>query len=45
MPAADIALYDKLEETLRLAILKAFMEPQFASIFLDDTAIAGRWKA
>jgi len=45
MPAADITLYDKLEETLRLAILKAFMEPQFASIFLDDATIATRWKA
>lgn len=45
MPTADIALYDKLEETLRLAILKAFVEPQFASIFLDDATISARWKA
>jgi hypothetical protein len=45
MPTADITLYDKLEETLRLAILKAFTEPQFASIFLDDATIATRWKA
>jgi hypothetical protein len=29
MPQADINLYDKLEETLRLAILKAFREPPF----------------
>jgi len=44
MPTADITLYDKLEETLRLAILKAFTEPQFASIFLGDATIAARWK-
>ena len=44
MPTADITLYDKLEETLRLAILKAFTEPQFGSIFLDDATIAARWK-
>jgi len=40
MPTADISLYDKLEETLRLAILKAFREPDFAKIFLDDATIA-----
>jgi hypothetical protein len=45
MPAADITLYDKLEETLRLAILKAFTEPSFATIFLDDSKIASRWPA
>lgn len=45
MPAADITLYDKLEETLRLAILKAFTEPNFADLFLDDATIAARWKA
>lgn len=45
MPSADITLYDKLEETLRMAMLKAFMEPPFASIFLDDATIAARWKA
>lgn len=45
MTAADITLYDKLEETLRLAILKAFVEPQFASIFLDDATISAHWKA
>jgi len=45
MPAADITLYDKLEETLRLTILKAFVEPQFASIFLGDATISARWKA
>ena len=45
MPAADITLYDKLEETLRLAILTAFREPEFAKIFLDDATIAAQWKA
>jgi hypothetical protein len=45
MPTADITLYDKLEETLRLAILKAFREPDFAKVFLDDADIAARWKA
>jgi hypothetical protein len=45
MPAADITLYDKLEETLRLTILKAFTEPAFAIIFLDDATISARWKA
>jgi hypothetical protein len=45
MPAADITLYDKLEETLRFSILKAFTEPNFAQLFLDDATIAARWKA
>jgi len=45
MPQADISLYDKLEETLRLAILKAFLEPSFASVFTDDEKIAKRWPA
>lgn len=45
MPAADITLYNKLEETLRLTILKAFREANFATIFLDDSQIAARWPA
>jgi hypothetical protein len=45
MPAADISLYDKLEETLRLSILKAFREPDFAKLFLHDATIAAQWKA
>lgn len=45
MPTADIILYDKLEETLRLAILKAFTESSFAAIFLGDSQIASRWPA
>jgi hypothetical protein len=45
MPAADITLYNKLEETLRLTILKAFREANFAIIFLDDSQIAARWPA
>jgi hypothetical protein len=45
MPTADIKLYDNLEETLRLTILKAFREPIFAAIFIDDSQIAGRWPA
>jgi hypothetical protein len=45
MPQADINLYDKLEATLRLAILKAFREPAFAAIFLDDSQIQARWPA
>jgi len=43
MPQADIILYDKLEETLRLTILKAFREPAFAAVFLDDSHIEARW--
>jgi hypothetical protein len=43
MPNADIALYDKLENTLRLAILKAFLDPTFANIFADDKEIAKHW--
>lgn len=43
LPQADISLYDKLEETLRLAILKAFVEPAFASVFTSDAGIDGRW--
>ena len=45
IPKADISLYDKLEETLRLAILKAFLEPTFAVVFTDDALIAARWPA
>lgn len=45
MPRADINLYDKLEGTLRLATLKAFREPTFASVFLDDAQIESRWPA
>jgi hypothetical protein len=45
MPQADINLYDKLETTLRLALLKAFREPAFAAIFLDDSQIDARWPA
>jgi hypothetical protein len=43
MPQADISLYDKLEETLRLTILRAFREPSFAAIFLEDLQIEARW--
>jgi hypothetical protein len=45
IPQAEISLYDKLEETLRLAILKAFREPSFAAIFLEDLQIKARWPA
>jgi hypothetical protein len=45
MPQADINLYDKLEETLRLTVLKAFREPTFAGVFLDDSQIEARWPA
>jgi hypothetical protein len=45
MPQADISLYEKLEDTLRLTILKTFREPDFAKIFLDEATIAARWKA
>jgi hypothetical protein len=45
MPTADISLYDKLVETLRITILKAFRDPIFAAIFLDDSQIAARWPA
>lgn len=45
MPKVDISVYDRLEETLRLAILKAFLEPRFASVFTDDAHISARWPA
>ena len=45
MPNNDVALYDKMEETLRLAILKAFLDPAFAAVFTDDAEIAKRWPA
>jgi hypothetical protein len=45
MPQADISLYDRLEETLRLTVLKAFCEPTFAGVFLDDSQIEARWPA
>jgi hypothetical protein len=44
MPQADISLYDRLEETLRMTIFKAFSDPDFAKVFLDDAKIAARWK-
>ena len=43
MVQADLTLYDKLEETLRLAILKAFLEPAFATVFTNDSQIEARW--
>jgi hypothetical protein len=45
MPQADINLYDKLETTPPLAILKAFREPVFAAFFLDDSKIEACWAA
>jgi hypothetical protein len=45
MPTAHISLYDKLEEALRLTILKAFLEPSFASVFTDESYITKRWPA
>jgi len=45
IPQADINLYDKLEETLRLTILKAFRESSFAAVFLEDSQIEARWPA
>ena len=45
MPQADLGLYDRLEETLRLTILKAFLEPAFASVFTDDAQIEARFPA
>jgi|HubBroStandDraft_6_1064221.scaffolds.fasta_scaffold596436_1 hypothetical protein len=45
IPQADINVYDKLEETLRLTILKAFREPSFAAVFLEDSRIEARWPA
>ncbi len=35
----DVELYDKIEETLRRALLKAFEDPSFASNFLDERSI------
>lgn len=45
LPNADVVLYDNLEDTLRLAILKAFLEPSFAEVFTDDAYITKRWPA
>ncbi len=41
---ADTHLYDKLEETLRLTILKALHDPAFASEFTDDSRIDARFR-
>ena len=40
---ADTRLYDKLEETLRLTILKAFRDPAFANEFTNDSRINARY--
>ena len=40
----DTRLYDKLEDTLRLTILKAFRDPAFASEFADDSRIDDRFQ-
>jgi hypothetical protein len=41
LPKADIELYDKIEEILRLTLLKAFEDPSFASNFTDGNSIKG----
>jgi hypothetical protein len=40
---AQIDLYDRLEDTLRLAILRAIQDKSFADIFRDDDQIRGKW--
>lgn len=40
---SDRQLYEAMETTLRLAILRAIDDPQFATILIDDDAIRKRW--
>jgi hypothetical protein len=40
---AQLHLYDRLEDVLRLAVLRAMRDKTFAAIFLDDTKIRQRW--
>ena len=41
--ASQIDLYDRLEDTLRAAVLRAMRDKSFADIFLDDAQIRHRW--
>jgi hypothetical protein len=43
LPTADAQLYDKLENTLRLTVLRALRDPGFADTFCDDASITKRW--
>jgi hypothetical protein len=40
---AQIDLYDRLEDTLRLAILRAMQDRTFAGVFMDDDQIRRKW--
>jgi hypothetical protein len=43
-PSADqLDIYDRLEDTLRLAILKGMLDKKFGDIFHVDAEIAKRW--
>lgn len=41
--AAQLNLYDRLEDTLRLAILRAMRDKSFGDVLRDNAAIAKRW--
>jgi hypothetical protein len=40
---SQLNLYDRLEDTLRSAILRAMRDKAFDDIFRDDAKIASRW--
>ena len=39
----QIDWYDRLEDTLRLAILRAMQDRRFADVFMDDDQIRVKW--
>jgi len=41
--ATQIQLYDRLEDTLRLAVLRGMQDRLFGDIFRDDNQIRARW--
>ena len=43
VPDRQIVLYDKLEDTLRKAVLRSVRDANFAAIFQDTDLIKSRW--
>jgi hypothetical protein len=42
-PLSQMQLYDRIEDILRLAVLRSMREPNFAAIFRDDDIIRSCW--
>ncbi len=42
-PASQLQLYDRLEDTLRTAVLRGMRDKSFGDIFRDDVQIRNRW--